>query len=100
MNQSWRDEWPSPHQKTYTCTHVFERERPAKLVIHEATSWSVLCGGEHPDHHTAYRVVGLGHLVEHDCGLMEILDLPVGFEAERLAHEGTWERIASEVAAP
>ena len=39
-----------------------------------------------------YRVVGLGHLVEHDPSLKSVLDLSPNEEAERIAVGERWIR--------
>ena len=72
-----------PHQKAYVCKHIFEGSMPVLLVTREGGDRSFLCGGEHEDAASEYRVVGIGHLFERDSTLSELQDLPEGFEAER-----------------
>lgn len=52
----------------------------------------MLCGGDHPDDGSEYRVVGLGHVVDHDPTLLEVLDLNPGEEAERSGVGASWVR--------
>ncbi len=81
------------HTKTYVCTHVFDAQRPVLYVTRPDGDWCFLCGGDdHPDDAAAFRVVGLGHVVERDPSLGEILDLAPNEEAERATLSATWVR--------
>lgn len=88
----WDPRWPGRHQKAYACIHVFGGERPALYVTRADGDWSVLCGEPHPDEPGYYRVVGIGHLVERDARLAEVLDLAPEEEAERTDAESLWVR--------
>lgn len=81
------------HQKTYVCIHVFENKKPVLLVSRPDADWCFLCGDEHPDDASYYRVVGLGHVLERDASLKEVLDLAPDEEAERTAFGSSWIRI-------
>lgn len=83
---------PTSHQKSYVCTHVFEQERPVLYVTRPDGDWCFLCGGDHPDEASAYRVVGLGHCVELDASLEQVLDLEPNEEAQRERIEAEWVR--------
>lgn len=78
--------------KAYVCTHVFDRSRPVLYVTRPDGDWCLLCGAAHPEEGSEYRVVGLGHIVDQDASLAEVLDLKVNEEAERGAMELTWTR--------
>lgn len=52
--------------------------------------WCFLCGEGHPDDGSAFRVVGIGHLIAGDTSLGEVLGLDVDEEAERVAVGGLW----------
>lgn len=79
--------------KAYVCTHVFDQTKPVLLIVHDKDDdWSFVCGGPHEDSAGAYRVVGVGHLTSRDPELDQCADLPVGFEAERLAVGQQWIR--------
>lgn len=80
------------HQKAYVCTHVFEQQRPVLLVTRPEGDWCLLCGAVHADNADAYKVVGIGHLLEGDPTLSEILDLPADWDAERAAPGEPWVR--------
>jgi hypothetical protein len=80
------------HQKAYVCTHVFEKERPVLLVTRPRGSWCLLCGDEHDDDASAYEVVGIGHFLDADPSLNEVLDLKPEWDAERAAPGATWVR--------
>lgn len=83
---------PGDHQRTYVCTHVFKEERPVLYVTRPDGDWCFLCGDEHPDEGSEFRVVGLGHLMTRDGSLAEVLDLAPNQEAERDIVGGTWSR--------
>jgi hypothetical protein len=80
------------HQKSYVCTHVFHKERPVLLVSRPHGSWYFLCGDEHEDDASAYEVVGIGHVLEHDPSIEAVLDLAPGWDAERSASNQPWHR--------
>lgn len=71
------------HQKAYVCAYVFHGTHPVLLVSRVDGDWSFLCGGTHPDDGSAYRVVGIGHVLGSDPALMDLHDLPSDWEAER-----------------
>lgn len=52
--------------------------------------WCLLCGDEHKDDPSAYRVVGIGHILERDPTINALLDLPPEWEAERNAEGDDW----------
>ena len=62
------------HQKAYVCIHVFDGVRPVLLVTRPEGDWCLLCGENHEDDASAYRVVGIGHVLERDGSLLEVLD--------------------------
>lgn len=78
--------------KAYVCVHVFEKTLPVLYVTRPDGDWCALCGGDHPDDASAYRVVGLGHVVEGDETLSEVLDLAPNEEAERVSVGTPWTR--------
>lgn len=79
------------HQKAFVCIHVFQHERPVLLVNRADGDWSFLCGDLHDDDASACRVVGIGHVLEHDPSLMAVLDLPAEWDAERNEVGGDWD---------
>lgn len=81
------------HRKSYVCICVFNRAKPVLLVSREDGEWCFLCGDAHPQDAAFYRVVGIGHVVEHDHDLFEVLDLLPNEEAERSAKGEPWLRI-------
>ena len=84
---------PVPHEtKSYVCVHVFERTMPVLYVTRPDGDWCALCGVDHGDDASSYRVVGLGHVVEQDPTLSEVLDLAANEEAERVEVGGRWVR--------
>ncbi len=85
------------HSKAYVCIHVFDESAPVLLVSRPEGDWCFLCGAEHNDSATQFRVVGIGHVFERDHSLNEIDDLPRDWEAERSGLNLPWvrRRIAS-----
>jgi hypothetical protein len=77
--------------ESYICLHVFEFERPILLVAKEDGDWQFLCGDEH-DWTDLPKVVGLNHLLDRDSTLLELLDLPDNWEAERVNVNSPWQR--------
>lgn len=54
--------------------------------------WCALCGGDHPDDASSFRVVGIGHVIDYDPSVAEVLDLHPNQEAEREAVGEPWLR--------
>ena len=79
-------------QKSYVCIHVFDNVKPVLLVAREGGSWCFVCGGEHDDNASEYRVVGMGHLLDLDPSLNALLDLAPEWEAERADVHSPWIR--------
>jgi hypothetical protein len=87
------------HLASYTCAHVTSGERPVLYVCRdEEGDWQLLCGEDDGDHEdsTLVRVVGIGHLIDADETLREILDLEPLQQAERETSGGVWTRGAFE----
>jgi hypothetical protein len=80
------------HQKAYVCIHVFENSRPVLLVSRPEGDWCFLCGGEHDNDASAYKVVGIGHMFDGDTTLSGLVDLAPNWEAERETVDKDWIR--------
>jgi len=80
-----------PKEKCYVCTHVFDGG-PVLYVTRPDGDWCFLCGAEHAEDSSSYRVVGVGHVLRADQSLTEVLDLEPNHEAERRAVGRTWAR--------
>jgi hypothetical protein len=80
------------HYKAYVCNHVFDKSKPILLVSRPEGDWCFLCGGEHENDASAYKVVGLDHVFNSDLSLQELADLPANWDAERKGAEHAWER--------
>ena len=70
------------HELAFVCSHVFENAKPVLYVSKEDGEWQFLCGENHAEGELP-RVVGLGHLLERDSSLFQILDLKDDWDAER-----------------
>ena len=83
------------HTRCFICIHVFDNIRPVLLVVRGSDGdWMLLCGDTHLQTVDQYKLVGIGHITARDPSLQDVLDLPPGFEAERLAVGAEWERRA------
>lgn len=80
------------HTAGFVCPHIFRNERLILLVSHEDGDWQFLCGES--DHAADGHVVGIGHLVERDPTLLDLVDLPLDWEAERANPGEPWLRTA------
>lgn len=85
------------HCKAYVCTHVFDGSRPVLLVSRPDGDWCFLCGDEHLESASAYKVVGIGHLFQRDPSLEPLADLSPEWEAEREAMGADWIRTSIEM---
>lgn len=81
------------HIPAFVCSHVFLNERPILLVSHEDGDWQFLCGQS--DHKDDVHVVGIGHLLDRDHTLLELVNLPINWEAERDGTDKPWIRTPS-----
>lgn len=86
------------HHKAYVCIHVFNDKSPIKLVSRPKGDWCFLCGEEHDEVASSYRVVGIGHMFQKDPSLHELQDLPEDWEAERenIGKKWIWARCNNE----
>lgn len=84
----------SPEVLAYVCSHVFGHTRPVLLVARDDGDWQLLCGGTH-DPEEVPRVVGLNHLTDDDPTILQVVDLPVDWEAERKSPDDQWIRMPS-----
>jgi hypothetical protein len=80
------------HTASYICSHIFDASRPVLLVVHEDGDWSLMCGDGHDFDRNPPKVVGIGHILDRDPSLSQVLDLENGFEAERRGVNEPWER--------
>lgn len=81
------------HARAFVCSHIFEATHPVLLVVRTDEDWSLLCGDEHdwaiPD---SLRLVGIGHILDRDSSLEQVMDLRSGCEAERQSVGAEWIR--------
>ena len=81
-----------PHVAAFICPHIHDASRPILLVGREDGDWMLMCGDAHDFATDPGSVVGIGHLLERDPSLREVMDLPDGYEAERAAAGAPWTR--------
>jgi hypothetical protein len=88
-------DWPfadDPCAVALSTVAVLEEEHPVLVVSHDADDgmWQLLCGTtDDPDDG---RLTCLGCLVAEDPTLMELADLPRGWEAWRESVDKPWQR--------
>ena len=76
----------------FVCSHIFNNTRPILFVSREDGDWQFLCGGV--DHMGEKpKVVGSNHLFERDPTLMQLVDLPDEWVAERTGVDAPWIKI-------
>ena len=83
------------HTAAVVCKHVFAATHPVLLVSKmDGDQWQFLCGYVHQG--TAdYRIVGIGHIIEREPTLQDVLDLPDNWDAERESVDSPWKRMPS-----
>jgi hypothetical protein len=89
------DTWPfeaSRNTAAITTRPVLEGKAPVLRVSHDADDggWQFLCGTT--DDPAEARVVGLGRMCDSDVTLLEISDLPEGWQAWRERPGAPWQR--------
>jgi hypothetical protein len=66
------------------------------LVSRQDGDWCFVCGEDHEDNASNYRVVGIGHVLEDDPSLRSLLDLQSDWDAERKDLDSQWIRTRSD----
>jgi len=67
--------------RCFVCDYVYKKAKPVKLVVNDG-DWSFLCGDELPLNHT-FHSISLQAVLQIDPSVADVLDLPIGYEAER-----------------
>ena len=80
--------------KAYVCTHVADGVGEVRYVSRPDGDWCVMCEREHPQEGAAWVVAHLGHVVDDDPTVREVLDLEENEGAERTTVGGPWVRKA------
>jgi hypothetical protein len=87
--------WPfhqGKNRAVFTTRQVLERGQPVVLVTHdEGGDWQFLCGTT--DRTEDGRLVGLKEVVEKSPSILELCDLPAGWQAIREAPDRPWQRM-------
>jgi hypothetical protein len=79
-----------PNTGVFICKHVYNGH-PVLLVSRVDADWQLLCGAIHAEEGDGL-IAHLGHLLDNDPSLPDIVDLPAEFEAERQAVGAPWVR--------
>jgi hypothetical protein len=90
-------EWPFENPRNtaaITTRQVLAGAAPVLHVTHDSDdgSWQFLCGTT--DDPADARVVGLGRMCDRDASLLELADLPEGWQAWRERAGAPWRRKA------
>ncbi len=91
MEEDWPFDDP-PNAATITTTRIVYAGHPVLLVAHWADdgSWTFMDG--EPFVSRDALVIGLANMVAQDPTLRELSDLPLGWEAWRMAPGQPWQR--------
>ena len=74
------------------CSHVLDGSRPVLFVERRHSAWLLLCG---PDYYIVgglIKAVAIGHLLDRDPSLNQVIDLLDGHAAERTEITEPWVR--------
>ena len=81
------------HQAAFICEHIFKNSRDVLCVVMRDGEPQFLCDQEDcildVDH---LHVVGAGHILDRDRTLLEIVDTPGDWQAERKTQKDPWIR--------
>lgn len=77
------------HTASFICSHVFDDTHPILLVCKDDGEFQFLCGGIHEGE--LPRIVGLGHMIDRDRSLLELLNMDDGYAAERESVGEVWQ---------
>ena len=93
------EDWPfdqTERTAAITTRQVLEEKNDICMVVHyeDDHSWAFLCGTTNDEKDG--RVIGMGEAVKIDSSLLELADLPPGWEAWRENKDDEWKRRKSE----
>ena len=93
------DDWPFQDPRNvavFTTRAILELGQPVLLVAHDDDdgSWQFHTGEPEPAEKDG-RIVGLAEMIEIDRTLVEVADLPLGWQAYRDWPGGAWRRSPS-----
>lgn len=80
----------------FTTKYVLEKKSPIIHVYHfdEDGTWQFL-SSEETEADEDFRIVSLEEIIIFDNSVLEISDLPLGYEAHRINENSTWEQAKS-----
>lgn len=80
----------------FTTKFVIEQKEVITLVSHDIDGdWQFM--SESPFNEADARVLSLQEILSHDPSLLELADLPLGYEAHRKDIDAEWEIYKSEI---
>ena len=87
--------WPfsdPPNVASFTVRDIMSKAKPILLVCHDSEdgSWQFLTGG--PAQTSDAMLVALKEVIDLDPSLLELADLPLGWQASRETQRSAWTR--------
>ena len=79
----------------FTTKYVIQHHSPILHVYHFADGSWQFNGSEKGLKDEDYKIISLGEILEMDKSLLELEELPLGFEAIRTTIDQPWNKIAS-----
>ena len=73
---------PSTGTAVFVCSHIFENSKLVNLFIRTEGDLQMLCGESHAADEIPH-VICLEHLLKRDSSLVEAVNIPNGWQAER-----------------
>ena len=75
----------------YLCPHVFSENKPILEVVRDPDGcWQFFCGQDHDFENEECHTVGIGHLIEIDLSIQELVKMKKGTFAERKNINSKW----------
>jgi hypothetical protein len=81
-----------PNVASFTVRDVMQKRKPILLVCHDSEdgAWQFLTG--EPADTADAMLVGLKEIVDLDSSVLELVDLPLGWQASRETQQSPWTR--------
>jgi hypothetical protein len=86
-----------PDTACFVCDHVLNLQRPILYAAHDESdgSWQFLCGGtDHTEEQV--RIISLLQATKLDASINGLVELAVGFSAERTGQQDKWVTFSSQ----
>ena len=75
----------------FTTVHVMNQQSPILAVYHDLEGdWQFIGEDTGEDYEEIARIISLGEIIKIDKSVLELADLPLGFQASRDSHKDEW----------